>query len=132
MTADVRDAWRTLFPHLPPAGVVSLRTALAADDPRLVQGASVVPMMLIRNYREPICAADAVLFALWQGSDNAKTVGDIDLALEDLYTMRLGPALKLVNNHWDDTPRERARVELAELLDEVADCETTPALPCSS
>src|SRR5260221_14002844 len=75
------ESWRTVWrdgfaPVLALRGLEALRDALAADDPRLVQGSTTTPPPLMCMQDWPVEAACALGFCGWQG-DNPATAGDL-------------------------------------------------------
>ena len=112
-----RNTWRLGFaPVLPPAGLLALRTALADDDPRLLQGATTTPPPMVGVRDWPVEMADPIAFACWQG-DDLTTVGEVELAFaracyEADQKLKEPAACRYFLNWIDDTPRERMRREL--------------------
>jgi hypothetical protein len=112
-----RRVWRDGFaPLLSTAGLESLRDALAADDRRLLQGATSSPPPLLCVQDWPVEAACALGFCAWQG-EGLETVGE----LEDFFArtcfeadQRLGEpaACRYFLNWFDDTPRSEMRARL--------------------
>ena len=112
-----RIVWRDGFvPTLPTAGLEALRDALAADDHRIVQGATTTPPPLMCVQEWPVEAACALGFCGWQG-EALETVGGV----EEFFAKscfeadnRLGEpaACRWFLNWFDDTPRDDMRREL--------------------
>jgi hypothetical protein len=123
MTAWQRS-FRAIAHELPTAGLEALRLALAADDPRLIQGATTSPPPLECVKDWPIEAACPIAFACWQGS-GLETVGEVEEAFARvLYAAdcALGEqGARWLLNAVDDWPRDVMRRELlAEVAAELA------------
>ena len=121
-----QHAWRNGFaPAISTAGLVALRAALAADDPRLIQGDTTQPPPLACVADWPVKAGDPAAFCGWQG-DELETVAEVeDYAARVWFQCdeRIGEqgGCRHFLNWWDDTPREEARRELlAEVEREIA------------
>ena len=112
-----RRVWREGFePGLTTAGLVALRDALANDDARLLQGATMCPPPLMCVQDWPVEAADAIGFAVWKGGD-LTTVGQVEEGFAKALweaDQRLGEpaACRWFLNWFDDTPRHQMREEL--------------------
>jgi hypothetical protein len=110
-------SWRLgLAPLLTPAGLSALRTALDADDPRLVQGATTEPLPIALFADAAVEGACAVGFCLWQGC-GLNRVGALHQAFrrlcasaDDLLDEPLGTIAFL--NWFDETPRADMRRDL--------------------
>ncbi|MFO0937876.1 MAG: hypothetical protein U0798_15340 [Gemmataceae bacterium] len=112
-----RKAWRDGFAKvISTNGLMSLASALTADHPGLVQGATTCPAPLAANLNHPIEGCCAIGFCGWQG-DDLTTVGDVD----DYFVMtcfdadqRLGEtaACRFFLDWFDDSPRDVIRREL--------------------
>lgn len=116
-----RLTWREgVAPCLSTPALVALRAGLAADDPRLIQGATTTPPPLMAAQDWPVEAAEPLAFAGWQGEGLA-TVGEVEKHFAETCLgadARLGEpaASRWFLNWWDDTPRAEA---VRELLAEV-------------
>jgi hypothetical protein len=112
-----RLVWRDGFaPGFSAAGLVALRDALAADDPRLVQGSTSVPPPLTAVQDWPVEAACAVGFCGWLGEDLV-SVGQVEESFARACfecDRRMGEpaACRWFLNWFDDTPRDEMRREL--------------------
>jgi hypothetical protein len=112
-----QKVWREgIAPLLSAPGLEVLRDALKNDDPALIQGATVMPMLLSNDVAE----ACPIAYTGWKG-DGLKTVDEIDeffgrMCYEiDLAVGEPGGCRWFLN--WvDDTPRDEMR---RLLLDEV-------------
>src|SRR5437868_4607007 len=103
-----QQVWREgIAPQLSTPGLLAIRDALAADDPRLTQGAVTSPPPLQCADAFPVEGACAIGFAAWQG-DGLATVG----AVEEYFARvcgRVGEvcgepgAARYFLNHFDDT-----------------------------
>jgi hypothetical protein len=123
-------AWQKCFrdgfaPQLSTRALEALRSALAADDPRLITGAttSPPPMQCVRDW--PVEAACPLGLAGWLG-ENLATVGAVEAFFAGLCyeaDQRLGEpgACRYLLNWIDDTPRKEMRPALlAEVEAELA------------
>lgn len=127
-----RAIWRKGFePQFPTAGLVALRDALRADDPRLTQGSTTTPPPLMCVADWPVEAADAIGFVGAsvlggfadatptgrQTNPGAATVGQVKEFFAracfgaDNACSEAG-ACRWLLNWFDDTPREEMRAEL--------------------
>jgi hypothetical protein len=123
---DVMKPWQSCWrngiaPLLTPAGLASLRAALADDDPRLLQGATTEPLPIGLFANEPVEGACAIAFSMWHGS-GLDRVGPLHRAFrrlcasaDDLLDQQLGTIAFL--NWYDETPRAEMRRELLAELD---------------
>jgi hypothetical protein len=112
-----RIVWRDGFvPGFTKKQLEALAEALRADDPRLIQGETVYPVLLPDTSNEIPLSACALGFCGWHG-DGLRTVGDI----KEFFARccfeadnRLGEvaACRWFLNWFDDTPREVMRREL--------------------
>jgi hypothetical protein len=118
---DWRNVWRNgIAPLMSRAGLESLRGALKADDPRLIQGSTTTPPPLMCVQDWPVECACAIAFCGWQG-DGLTTVGQVEEYLHSLMLLtdaRMGEpaAIRWFLNWFDETPRYQM---LHELLPEV-------------
>lgn len=123
-TLPWEHAWRVgIAPQADTDGLLSLLTALSADDPRLVQGACTVPPPLRAYHDWPVEAADAVVWLEWRGAENpdCDSVGDCERAFARLMSVAddlLGvPAGAREFLGWfDDTPRAEMRSTLSAMI----------------
>ena len=105
-----RKVWRDgLAPLISTEGLEALRTALASDDARLLQGATTTPPPLQCVLDWPVEGACALGYCGWQG-DGLESVGEV----EEFFAracfeadQRLGEpaACRWFLNWFDDTPR---------------------------
>lgn len=117
-----KRVWRrAIAPLLPPEGLDALRLAVEADDPALIQGATVGGLNWIEDPEaEPTCGC-ALGYALWQG-DRLSTVRDVSEAFTRVLqgaTMRLEFKTDTIPffRFWDDLPRaEVLRLFLPEVV----------------
>lgn len=108
------ESWRKVWrggaaPLLSTPGLEALLRALEADDPRLVQGQTTVPVPLQCVQDWPVEGADAVAFCGWAG-DGLETVGEVEEFFARMcfeIDRRLGEpaACRWFLNFWDETPR---------------------------
>jgi hypothetical protein len=116
-----QKVWREgIAPQLSTAGLEALWRALAADDGRLVQGATTSPPPLQCKQQCGIQGACAVGYCAWQG-DGLETVGELEAFFAQVCfetDQRLGEptACRRFLNWFDDTPRNQMRHRL---MDEV-------------
>jgi hypothetical protein len=119
-------AWRAFLPSLPTAGLDALATALADDEPYLLQNATTFPPPLDCASDWPIAAACAVALAVWKGH-GLTTVGQVEEAFAlacAAADARLGApaACRYFLNWFDETDRKAMRhALLAEVERELAD-----------
>jgi hypothetical protein len=112
-----RLVWRDGFvPELSTSGLLALREALLADDPRLTQGSTTTPPPLLCVQEWPVEAACALGFCGWQGDDLC-TVGQVEEHFAKCCfeaDARLGEpaACRWFLNWFDDAPRAEMRREL--------------------
>ena len=109
-----RKVWRDGFASLISiAGLQALWTALAKDDPLLLQGTTMRPVPVDGVQDWPVGAACALCYCGWKG-EGRETVGDV----EDYFArlcfeadQRLGEpaACRWFLNWFDDTPRDEMR-----------------------
>lgn len=119
-----RRVWREgIAPLLSTAALVALRNALATNDPRLVQGETVVPFLpdcfLERNW--PVDSACALSFCGWQG-DGLKTVGEVEeffghICSDIDYAIQEAAGCRHFLHWFDDTPRDEMRKQLLPEVD---------------
>lgn len=114
-----RLVWREGFvPCISTQALSRLYDALMSDDPRLTQGSTTTPPPLMCCQDWPVEAACALGFCGWQGED-LETVGQVEEYFARLCfeaDQRLGEpaACRWFLNHFDDTPRNEMRAELAQ------------------
>ena len=111
-----RIVWRDGFvPVLSTVGLMALRDALRADDPRLVQGATTTPPPLMCVQDWPCEGACALGYCGWHG-ERLQTVGEVEV--EEFFAkccfeadQRLGEpaAVRWFLNWYDETPRDLMR-----------------------
>ena len=135
-----RKVWREgLVPLLSTPALESLRAALAADDARLLQGATTTPPPLQCVQDWPVEAACALGYCGWQG-EGLETVAEVEEYFARMcfeIDQRLGePAgCRWFLNWFDETPRDEMRPlllaevnrALARRRAVVADDEVVPA-----
>jgi hypothetical protein len=124
-----QKVWREgIAPLLSVSGLKALRDALKNDDPTLIQGTTVVPMLLSRDVAE----ACPIAYAGWKG-DGLRTVDEIDEFFGRMcYEIDLAvgdpEGCRWFLNWVDDTPRdEMRRLLLAEVERSL---NTRTARPC--
>jgi hypothetical protein len=106
-----RKVWREgLAPHLSTEGLEALDTALASDDPRLLQGATTTPPPLRCVQDWPVEAACVLGYCGWQG-DGLETVAEVEeffarLCFEADQVLGEPAACRWFLNWYDETPRE--------------------------
>lgn len=117
---SVRKLWSYIATHLGVQGLIALRDGLAANDIRLLQGATTSPLP-IHSYSDLVaCGADPIAYAFWQ-SQHLRTVGQLEDAwartcyMVDQDAGEVG-AIRWFLNWWDDTPRHQAFAGLAVLV----------------
>ncbi len=109
-----RKVWREgLAPLISAEGLEVLRTALASDDARLLQGATTTPPPLQCVQDWPVEAACALGFCGWQG-EGLETVAEVEEYFARLcfeVDQRLGEpaACRWFLNWFDETPRDDMR-----------------------
>jgi hypothetical protein len=106
-------AWRAFLPSLPTAGLDALATALADDEPFLIQNATTFPPPLECASDWAIAAACAVALAVWKGH-GLTTVGEVEEAFALACAAaddRLGApaACRYFLNWFDETDRAAMR-----------------------
>jgi len=111
---------RGFAPQLPTAGLVALARALERDDPAVIQDATIKPPPLECLKASAPAGACPVAFCGWKGL-GLSTVAEVDeffarVCIEAAFALGDPAAPRYLLNHWDDTCRERARLDL---LDEV-------------
>ena len=115
-----RMVWDKLAPMLSTAGLEALRTALAEDDERLLQGATTQPPPL-HCVRDWDCEGACVIgYCGWQG-DGLKTVGDVEeYFAQTCYAVDQAcgepAAIRYFLNWADETPRADVRRALTPLV----------------
>jgi hypothetical protein len=121
-------AWRAFLPSMATAGLEALATALADDEPYLIQNATTFPPPLEVAKDMPIAAACAVALACWKGH-GFTTVGEVEEAFA-LACLEAGKRLndpmgvRYFLNWFDETDRKAMRHELlAEVERNLADRE---------
>lgn len=115
------EAWRRCWregvaPLLSDAGLEALRKALAEDDPRLMQGATMSPPPLRCVQGWPVECACLMAYPGWQG-DGLTTVGEVEKFFQqrcyeaDVVLEEPG-GIGWLLNWYDDTPRDEMRAAL--------------------
>jgi hypothetical protein len=94
-------------------GLLALETALASDDPRLLQGVTCAPPLLDAWSNRKVCAACALALSGWRG-EGLTTVGDVEAYFHGLCdaadrALHEPAACRFFLNWYDDTPREEMR-----------------------
>ncbi len=112
------ESWKVVWrkaaaPLLSTPGLVALRQALVADDPRLLQGATTTPPPLRCVEDWPVEGACALAYAGWQG-DGLETVGDVEeffarLCFEIDQRLNEPGGRRWLLNWFDETPRAEMR-----------------------
>ena len=111
------NVWRKgLAPLLSTQSLEALRSALAQDDPRLLQGATTTPPPLQCVQDWPVEAACVLGYCGWQG-DGLETVAEVEeyfarMCFEADQLLGEPAACRWFLNWFDDTPREQMRKEL--------------------
>jgi hypothetical protein len=114
-----RKVWREgIVPELSTSSLEALRTGLARDDPKLLQGATTTPPPLQCVQDWPVEAACVLGYCAWQG-EGKKTVGEVEEFFARMCfetDQRLGEpaACRWFLNWIDDTPRDEMRRLLLE------------------
>lgn len=130
-----RHVWREgIAPLLSTPGLEALRDALAADDPRLIQGITVEPECPagVDHALDERCpdAACAVAYCGWRG-DGLETVGQLDEFFARILIdadARLGEAAGTRHflNWFDDAPRPLMRRALLREVERALDLRADP------
>lgn len=117
---------RGFAPGLSDAQLESLRSALAADDPRVIQGATTTPPPLRAVQDWPVQATCPITWTGWQGGQNpdCTTVGAAEEHFARLCfeaDRRLGEeaACRWYLNAVDDLPRDEIWAETIRMIDDV-------------
>jgi hypothetical protein len=97
-----------------------LRRAVAEDDPRLIQGATLTPPPLMCVQDWPVEAACLIAFPGW--TDESSTVGECEeffarTCFEIDKAVGIPAGCRFLINWFDDTPRDRMRAELLPEID---------------
>lgn len=112
-----REVWRKGYaPVLSTPGLRALADALRTDDPRLIQHATVLPLLHLLTDGEPVECACPVALCGWLG-DGVETVGRVDefwgRACFEADRLLGGPAeCRWFLNWVDDVSRDTLRREL--------------------
>ena len=112
-----QKVWREgLEPLLSTTGLQALGDALAKDDPRLLQGATTVPLPSQCVQDWPVEAACALGFCGWQG-EKLETVDEVEeyfarMCFEIDQRLSEPAACRWLINWFDETPREQMREQL--------------------
>jgi hypothetical protein len=112
-----RKVWREgVAPLLSTPGLEALRQALAADDARLLQGATTSPPPLQCVQDWPVEAACSIGYCGWQG-DRLETVAEVEEYFAKVcfeVDQRLGEpaACRWFLNWFDETPRDEMRRQM--------------------
>lgn len=119
-------------PFLSTTGLRKLAHALAQNDLRLIQGTTTSPLPLACTQDWPVEGSCPWAFILWQGEQEAPTVGP----LVDRWTLLCCEvdaaysepgAVRHFLNYWDERPREEVRAALlAEVQQELRRREGVP------
>jgi hypothetical protein len=122
-----RKVWRDgLVPNLSTEGLDALASALASDDPRLLQGATTTPPPLQCVQDWPVEAACVLGYCGWQG-DGLVTVAEVEesfarLCFEADQLLGEPAACRWFLNWYDETPREEmCRLLLEEVRHNLAE-----------
>jgi hypothetical protein len=115
------DTWKRVWregvaPTLSTEALQALYTALEADDPALLQGATCDPPPLEYAADWPVVAACGIGYCGWRG-EGLRTVQEVEAFFHYVCAVadqRLGhpAAVRFFLNWFDDTPREEMRTEL--------------------
>lgn len=117
-----RKVWREGFaPQFSREQLAALRAALAGDDERLLQGATVSPPPTRSVMDWPVEAACPVAWCGWQDGAGLNTVEEINVFFGKACAACDEPLLEPAAcrhflGFWDETPRAKA---VAALLEEV-------------
>jgi hypothetical protein len=124
-TTPTIEPWRRIWregiaPLLSDKSLEALRQALENDDPRLIQGKTMVPPYWKSRQNAPVEAAGALAYCGWQG-EGLETIGAVESFFLQLCIdigLRLDEPMvsKCFIDWYDETPREQMRKQL---LDEV-------------
>lgn len=111
-------AWQRTFhegiaPSLSTPGLEALRTALATDDPELIQGATTQPPPLPYISGWPVEGACGVTYPAWKG-DGLETIAEVEevfaqTCLECDQRLDEPAAVRFFLNWFDETPRQEMR-----------------------
>ncbi len=129
--------WRAgIAPSLTSCGLLTLRQALAADSPSLLQGATTSPPPLTALQSEPVEKCCRLGLAL-KADHGLVTVGDVQDAFAVLVAAadeRLGEpaAVRHFINAWDDGPRDVMRQDLLAEVERVLALRGVPVEPAAA
>jgi hypothetical protein len=124
MNDAARNAFRMGFaPLMSERSLEVLRAALESDDPRLIQGATTLPVPLFGRDRNPVEQTDAIAFCLWQ-AEGMDTTEELYEAFHQLVWdagCALGEPTEARHYlvAWDDLPREEAIAATLEMVNEI-------------
>src|SRR5579883_404824 len=114
--------WAKVFrtgiaPSLTDAELVALARGLELDDPALIQGQTLEPIVCPQNRDRPPCGACAVAYAIFRGSPVRLTGDEVEerfAAVVIACDLTLGheAAARPFIEWWDSTAREEARPAL--------------------
>jgi hypothetical protein len=112
-----RRVWRDgLAMQISPHGLRALQSALAHDDPMLMQGAICSPPPLDALCDQPVACACAIGYCGWQG-EGCATVGELEEYFHRICdatdaAFHEPAACRFFLNWFDDVPRATMRREL--------------------
>ena len=100
--------WREVFrqgiaPQFSLAGLRALRTALVVDDPRLIQGATMKPEVLLSGEADRISGCCLMAYPFWQGDGN-RSHRMVETWAADVAA-KLGTSITVFLKFYDLTPR---------------------------
>ena len=108
---------QTFAVQLPLAGLVSLKTALEKDDPRLLQAQTISPPPLQCVEEWPVEGACALAWAAASGAPSSYRVGDLEMLFAEVCwtastTAGDPAAVRYFLNWYDECDRQEMRREL--------------------
>jgi hypothetical protein len=112
-----RRVWREgIAPLLSEKALEALQQALTNDDPRLIQGKTMVPPYWKSRQNAPVEAAGALAYCGWQG-EGLETIGAVESFFLQLCIdigLRLDEPMvsKCFIDWYDETPRQQMRTQL--------------------
>jgi GNAT superfamily N-acetyltransferase len=115
--------WREIFrqgvaPQFSLPGLKALRDALRDDDPRLIQGSTVCPVVLLAGEKDELIGACLLAYPFWQG-DGFQRLRMVESAAAEVAAQaaaKVGRFVYVFLHFYDHTPRAEA---FRELLPEV-------------